>query len=94
MSQSIKISEAELSEIKLLQGKFHETVFKMGELQAEKIELDRLVSDFVENEKNLKEEWLNLQKMEKSLLDKIVQRYGEGNLNMQDGTFTPTVTKS
>lgn len=94
MSQSIKISEAELSEIKLLQGKFHETVFKLGELGVEKIELDRLVAEFVEKEKNLKEEWRNLQKMEEALLDKIVQRYGEGSLNMQDGTFTPTVTKS
>jgi hypothetical protein len=94
MSQAVKISEAELSEIKLLQGKFQETVIKLGQHQVEKMELDRLVQEFVEKEKNLKEEWNNLQKMESALLDKIVQTYGEGNLNMSDGTFTPTVTKA
>jgi len=64
----------------------------LGNLQVEKMELDRLVAEFVEKEKNLKEEWTNLQKMDHSLLDKIVQRYGEGSLNVQDGTFTPSVT--
>jgi hypothetical protein len=92
MSQSIKISEAELSEVKLLQNKFQETVYKFGTLHIEKMELDKLIADFVQKEKSSNEEWANLQRMEKDLLDKIVQKYGEGNLNMQDGTFTPTVT--
>lgn len=94
MSQNIKISEAELSEIKLLQSKFQETVYKFGNLHIEKMELDNLIADYVQKEKSSNEEWTNLQRMEKELLDKIVQTYGEGNLNMQDGTFTPTVPKT
>ena len=50
--------------------------------------MDRLVTNFVENETKLKEEWVSLQKVEEGILDKIVQKYGEGNLNMVDGTFT------
>ena len=92
MSQPIKITEAELAEIRLLQGKFQESIFKLGNLQIEKMELDRLVTEFVEREKKLKEEWSSLQKLEQGLLDKIIKTYGEGNLNMTDGTFTPTVT--
>ena len=60
----------------------------MGNLQVEKMELDRLVTNFVDNEKKLKDEWGSLQKLEQGLLDKIIQKYGEGNLNMVDGTFT------
>lgn len=93
MSQSIKITESEFSEIKMLQGKFQESIFKLGSLQVEKMELDRLVTDFVEKEKKLKEEWISLQKLEQGLLDKLVQKYGEGNLNMTDGTFTSTSPK-
>ena len=92
MSEIKKITEAELAEIKMLQAKFQESIFKLGNLQIEKMELDRLVTEFVEKEKLLKEEWTSLQKLERGLLDKIVQTYGEGNLNMNDGTFAPSVT--
>lgn len=90
MSQIKKLTDAEFSEIKMLQGKFQESIFKLGNLQVEKMELDRLVTQFVENEKKLKEEWQTLQKLERSLLDKIIEKYGEGNLNMVDGTFVST----
>jgi len=90
MTEKIKIKDEEFSEIKLLQKKFQESVFKFGNLQIEKMELDRRVSEFLETEKRYKEEWLNLQSMEKTLLDKIVNTYGVGNLNMENGTFEPT----
>lgn len=85
-----KISDSEMSEIRMLQRKFQETIGKLGNLGVEKIELDRLVNEFVEKEKKLKEEWSTLQKMEKDLLDKIIKIYGTGNLNMETGDFTPT----
>lgn len=85
-----KISDAELAEVKMLQGKFQDMVVQFGNLGIEKLELDRLVTEFVEKEKNLKDAWINLQKLEQSLMDKIVQKYGTGHLNMKDGTFTET----
>ncbi len=92
MSTPIKIKDDELAEIKMLQSKFQESIYRLGNLQVEKMELDRRVDEFVETEKKLKEEWLSLHKLEQSLLDKILKNYGEGNLNMNDGTFNPTVT--
>jgi hypothetical protein len=91
MSTPIKIKPDEMAEIKMLQSKFQESVYRLGNLQIEKMELDRRVSEFVEREKKLKDEWGSLRKLEESLLDKIVKTYGEGNLNMVDGTFSPTV---
>lgn len=92
--EKIKLEENELAEIKMLQSKFQESVYKLGSLQVEKMELDRLVTEFIEKEKKLKEEWGTLQKLEQSLLDKIVKTYGEGSLNMSDGTFTPNIVES
>ncbi len=89
MSQPTKITDGELAEIKMLQSKFQESIFKLGNLQVEKMQLDAAVTAFVEREKKLKEEWLSLQKLEQDLLDKIIKTYGEVNLNMTDGTFTP-----
>jgi len=88
MSQVKKITESEFAEIKMLQSKFQEIIFKLGNLQVEKMELDRMVTEFVEKEKRLKDEWVSLQKLEQGLLDKIIKVYGEGNLDMNDGTFT------
>ena len=93
-NEKVKISDVELSEIKMLSGKFNETIIKLGNLQVEKMELDRLVSGFVEKEKRLKEEWISLQKLDQDLLDKIFKKYGEGNLDMSDGTFIPAVTQA
>ena len=90
MSDQKRITDAELAEIKLLQTKFQETILKLGNLQVEKMELDRRVNEFLETEKSLKEAWINLQTMEKGLLDKIIKTYGEINLNIVDGTFTST----
>jgi predicted nuclease with TOPRIM domain len=89
-NEKIKISDEFFSEIKMLQGKFQEVFTKLGNVGVEGIELDRLVTEHVEKTKRLKEEWISLQKLEQSLLDKIVQKYGTGNLNMSDGTFTPS----
>ena len=87
--QPVKITDAEFSEIKMLQRKFEETTFKLGLLQVEKMELDQRVNDFVEKEKQLKEEWFSIKKLDQSLHDKIVETYGVGGLNMANGTFTP-----
>ena len=91
--KSIKIEDNTLSEIKMLQGKFQESVFKLGNHQIEKMELDRLVTEFVDKEKKLKEEWLSLQSLEKGLLDRIVAKYGTGNLDLATGTFVPAPEK-
>jgi len=77
------------SEIKMLQGKFQELHGQFGTLGIEKMELDRLVTEFVERETKLKEEWMTLKKLDESLRDKLVATYGEGGLNMETGTFMP-----
>ena len=89
MPQPIKITEAEFSEVKMLQGKFSELHGKFGNLGIEKMELDRLVTEFVDREKKLKEEWVTLKKLDEGLRDKLVATYGEGSLNMENRTFLP-----
>ena len=90
MSQPIKITAAEFSEIKMLQGKFAELHGRFGNLGIEKMELDNAVSEFVERERKLKEEWATLKKLDVELRDKLVAIYGEGSLNMENGTFIPS----
>ena len=82
MSQPIKVAESEIAEINMLQKKFQEIIIMLGNLQVEKMELE-------EKERKLKEEWASLKKLDANVLDRIIKTYGEGSLNMDDGTFTP-----
>jgi hypothetical protein len=84
-----KIDDSTWAEIKMLQGKFQELHGQFGNLGIEKMELDRLVTEFVEKEKQLKDEWISLKKLDEGLRDKLVATYGEGSLNMENGTFIP-----
>ena len=88
MSQTVKLSDSKMAEIRLLQGKFQELHLKFGTLYLEKMHIDQLTVDFLEKEKNCKDEWENIKKLEKGLLDDIIKTYGEGSLNLNDGTFT------
>ncbi len=86
----IKIKDTEFDEIKSLQSKVQTLHSKFGDIGIEKLQLDALIADFIEREKKVKEDWAAVQKAEQELLDRFVRTYGEGNLNMADGTFTPT----
>ena len=88
-----KLKEQELIEIKDLQSKIQETIIKLGKLQVDKMDLDAAVADYLANEKSLKEHWHTLQKNEKELLQSILTNYGEGSLNLANGTFSPSVKR-
>jgi len=90
MSNPIKISDDELAEIKMLQNKISQKIFEFGNLGIEKIDIDRMVQSFVERDKKLREEWDGLQKMEHEFVNKLVKKYGEGDLSIKEGTFLPT----
>jgi len=88
MSDTKKFSDDEINEIRFLQNKFQDKLIKFGQIQLEIIELeDRLL--MLKNEQNrLKTDYLSLQKTEQELMDKLTNKYGEGTLNLKEGTFT------
>jgi hypothetical protein len=56
----------------------------------ETIELEDRLS-LLKNEQNrLRTEYISLQRTEQDLMDKLTNKYGEGSLNLKEGTFTPS----
>lgn len=92
---AIKFTEQELAEIKMLQSKFQEKIFDFGKFKIERMHLLELVKRLEEREAKSEKEYINLQDMENALLGKLTAKYGEGSLNLEDGTFIPieSVTK-
>lgn len=89
MTNQIKFSDQELAEIRMLQGKFQDKVFEFGRFRLERMHLLKLVKELENREAKAEEEYVQLQGMENSLLEKLTQKYGEGSLNLTDGTFVP-----
>jgi cell shape-determining protein MreC len=90
MPETLKFTDDEVNEIRFLQNKFQEKLIKFGQIQLETIELeDRLT--LLKNEQNrLRTEYISLQRTEQDLMDKLTNKYGEGSLNLKEGTFTPS----
>lgn len=89
MSNSIKFTDQELAEINMLSRKFQEKVFEFGKFHLERKSLLALVTEMEAREKKAEEEYAQLQKMEEDLLDRLTKKYGEGQLDLKDGTFIP-----
>lgn len=90
MSEVIKFTEEEISSIKNLQNKYSDNMVSMGRLSIDRINLEKEISNLTETEKNLRTEYENLIIEEKKLIDSLSQKYGNGSLNIKDGTFTPS----
>lgn len=78
----MQIKEEYKTKIVELRDKFNEIIISLGQLS---IERDRLERD----EKYLKEEYQKFGLEERELLSKIQTEYGEGNLDINTGEFTP-----
>lgn len=80
--EQIKFSEAEMKELGDIRESYERVTTALGQLYLQKRELDS-------NERRIQEELDNTEKTEKALLQKILQKYGEGVVDPNTGIFTP-----
>ena len=90
MAETIKFTDEELTEIRFIQNKFQDKLIKFGQIHLEMIELEERVSTLKTEQARLKNEYVLLQRSEQELMEKLTKKYGDGSLNIKDGTFTPT----
>jgi hypothetical protein len=89
MSDVIKFTEQEMQEIAIVQSKYQQKIFELGQIQLEEIELEQNKKDIVDRRAAIVNEWKDIQKLEESLLNNLATKYGDGSLNLKDGTFKP-----
>lgn len=90
MPETLKFTDDEINEIRFLQNKFQDKLIKFGQIQLEIIELEDRLTALKNEQLRLKNDYLSLQKTEQELMDKLTNKYGEGSLNLKEGTFTPS----
>lgn len=89
MSQPIKFTQQELDSLKSIQLSFQENIMSFGQLYLDKMALDEKIKELSQFESNLRAKYEKIQKDEDEWLNAITTKYGEGSLNLKDGTFIP-----
>jgi hypothetical protein len=77
-----KFTTEELQDLKTLQENLNSLSFQFGQLQISKIKLQ-------DQEDYLKNQLLSLNKEEAKMAQKLTDKYGKGNLDLETGEFIP-----
>tara|TARA_R100000773_G_C4113526_1_gene52463 strand:- start:69 stop:359 length:291 start_codon:yes stop_codon:yes gene_type:complete len=81
LEEKNKFTEEELKQVKSIQQSYQNIQIQFGLLKMNQIRLD-------EQEVELEDALKNIQSEEKTFLDGITKKYGEGTLNPETGEFT------
>lgn len=84
-----KLDKEHLDEIQTLQSKFANNANTLGSISLEQISIQQRLEYLNSEQKRFYVEFENLRKQEQELLEKMRERYGDGQINIADGTFTP-----
>jgi predicted transcriptional regulator len=83
-----KLDKEHLEEIQSLRSAFAMNANNLGTVSLEQIALQRRLEFLNAEQERLYGEFETLQIQEQELLEKMRERYGEGQINITDGTFT------
>lgn len=90
MSEAVKFTDEEMKTIQGIQKRYFDIQGELGRISITKIRLNQQLDNLYEKEETLQKDFVNVQDEEKSFVDSINTKYGEGVLDPESGTFTPS----
>jgi predicted transcriptional regulator len=85
-----KLDKEHLDEIQTLRDEFSANSQTLGNLYIEEFSLQQQLQQLTEQRTKFMKQFVDLRKQEEELLEKMRNRYGDGQINIAQGTFTPT----
>jgi len=85
-----KLDKEHLDEIQTLRDAFSANSQTLGNLYIEEFSLQQQLQQLTEQRTKFMKQFVDLRKQEEELLEKMRNRYGDGQINIAHGTFTPT----
>ena len=85
-----KLDKEHVDAIQKLQERFAQNARMLGSVAIELKILEQQQLMLSENQESLFSEFSKLREEESELIEKLKERYGDGQINIIDGTFTPT----
>lgn len=85
-----KLDKEHLDEIQALRDAFAQNSQLLGNLYIEEFSLQQQLRQIDAQREEQMKRFVDLRKQEEELLEKMRNRYGDGQINIAQGTFTPT----
>ena len=89
MSEEVKFTKEELDNLNSFQSRYSEVKDQFGGICLSKISLRKQIEELDNLEVKLSNDFSKIQEEEKTFLDELNKKYGEGSLNPKTGVFTP-----
>ena len=89
MSDPIKFTEDEMKKIKEFQESYVTIQQNLGQISISELRLNQQLKALGESEVELKNKFVEVQQDEKSFIEEITKKYGNGTLDPNSGTFIP-----
>ena len=89
MAEEVKFTEDEMKQINTLQQGYVNLQNALGQLSVNRIRLNQQFDDLDTAEDNVRAQFVENQTKEREFVDQINKKYGDGNLDLTSGVFTP-----
>jgi hypothetical protein len=86
IESTVKFTDEEIASINSIKDRYQTNVLNFGQLYLQRKDLEEI-------EQSLLTEKKNIENAEKTFLDGIVSKYGEGTFDQKTGIFTPKAKK-
>ena len=87
--KEVKFTEDEMKQINTLQQGYVNLQNALGQLSVNRIRLNQQFDDLDTAEDNVRNQFVENQTNERNFVDSINKKYGDGNLDLTSGVFTP-----
>jgi len=85
----INIEEKDIEKIKKFRSDFAEVTAKIGEIEVELLNAEMILDNIKSVKDSLSEQFRTLRSGELTITDEFKEKYGVGEFNIEEGTFTP-----
>ena len=87
--KEVKFTQEEMNQLTELQQTYTAVQNAFGQLSVSRIRLDQEVTAADEAEDRLRSDFAATQQKEREFVESISKKYGDGNLDLKTGVFTP-----
>ncbi len=90
----VKLTGDEMSEILMLNNEYQEILIKFGQLQLQKIQIENETKQIEKFEKEYLNTYTEIEKSEKKFKERISRKYGDGEIDIEEGIYIQTQNNS
>jgi septal ring factor EnvC (AmiA/AmiB activator) len=88
--KKVNIEQHDIDRIKNFRAKYSETVAQIGDIEIERISVEMMLEHIITKKDELEASFKQLKTDEVRLTKDFQEKYGNGEFDIEAGTFTPT----